>query len=48
MHICIAGAGASGLAAALKLTNAGCGVTILETQDRVGGRALTLTDNLAE
>ena len=48
MHICIAGAGASGLAAALELTSAGCRVTILETQDRVGGRALTLTDNLAD
>ena len=48
MHICIVGAGASGLSAALELTRAGCSVTVLETQDRIGGRALTLTDNLAD
>jgi monoamine oxidase len=38
----VLGAGVSGLAAAARLTEAGCTVRVLEARDRVGGRILTL------
>jgi len=41
-HIVILGAGIAGLTAALELTRAGFGSTILETRDRAGGRSWTV------
>jgi monoamine oxidase len=41
-HIIIIGAGAAGLMAARELSRAGCAVTILEAQDRCGGRIAPL------
>jgi monoamine oxidase len=44
--VCIAGAGYAGLTAALRLTQAGMSVVVLEARDRVGGRIWT--DHLAD
>ena len=44
-EIIIIGAGAAGLICARELANAGNNVVILEAQNRMGGRILTLTDN---
>ena len=41
-HVVILGAGIAGLTAALELTRAGFGCTILETRRRAGGRSWTL------
>lgn len=43
-RVAVIGAGISGLSAAFDLARAGCSVTVYETQDRVGGRALTLSN----
>ncbi|MET0220958.1 MAG: NAD(P)/FAD-dependent oxidoreductase [Tardiphaga sp.] len=43
-HIVVIGAGAAGLMAAHELSRAGCKVTILEAQDRCGGRILPLSE----
>jgi monoamine oxidase len=40
--VVVLGAGVSGLAAAARLTQAGCSVRVLEARDRIGGRILTL------
>jgi monoamine oxidase len=40
--VLVLGAGVSGLAAAARLTRAGCTVRVLEARDRVGGRISTL------
>lgn len=40
-HICIVGAGMSGLRSAELLISAGFKVTILEARDRIGGRVST-------
>lgn len=40
--VLVLGAGVSGLAAAERLTQAGCTVRVLDARDRVGGRVLTL------
>jgi len=40
--VLVLGAGVSGLAAAARLTQAGCTVQVLEARDRVGGRICTL------
>ena len=42
--VLVLGAGVSGLAAAARLTQAGCTVGVLEARDRVGGRIHTLRD----
>ena len=42
-EVVIIGAGPGGLAAAILLANAGMRVTVLEKQDRVGGRTATIT-----
>lgn len=39
--VLVLGAGVSGLAAAARLAQAGCTVSVLEARDRVGGRVLT-------
>ena len=44
MDVIIIGAGAAGLMAAKKLTDAGQKVCVLEARDRIGGRIFTLTD----
>jgi monoamine oxidase len=40
--VVVLGAGVSGLAAAARLTQAGCTVRVLEARDRAGGRILTV------
>ena len=40
---CVIGAGFAGLTAALRLTQAGHSVIVLEARDRVGGRTFTET-----
>ena len=44
-HVLIVGAGPGGLAAAMLLARAGARVTVLEKQDRVGGRTSSLGGN---
>ncbi len=46
VDFCVVGAGFAGLAAALRLTQAGCSVAVLEARERVGGR--TFTEVLAD
>lgn len=41
-HVLVVGAGAAGLAAALRLTSEGRRVTIVESRDRIGGRIRTI------
>jgi oxygen-dependent protoporphyrinogen oxidase len=41
-HVVVVGAGIAGLAAAFRLQRAGCRVTVLEKDDRVGGRMSTI------
>ena len=41
-HVIVVGAGLAGLAAALRLRDAGCSVSILEARTRAGGRVHTL------
>jgi monoamine oxidase len=41
--VCVVGAGFAGLAAALRLQQAGAHVVVLEARDRVGGRSFTVT-----
>ena len=43
-HVIVVGAGLGGLAAALQLRNAGCGVSILEARTRPGGRVFTMRE----
>ena len=43
-RIGVIGAGISGLTAACHLGNSGYDVTVIETQSRVGGRAVTIRD----
>ncbi len=46
--ILVLGAGMSGLAAALKLRDSGCEVTVLEARPRPGGRVYTLREPFAD
>jgi monoamine oxidase len=46
-EVVVIGAGVSGLAAACELAHAGVSVRILEARDRIGGRVLTLHDEVA-
>ena len=48
MDVIIIGAGAAGLMAAKKLTDAGQKVCVLEARDRIGGRIYTLNDKAFE
>ncbi|HVJ28970.1 MAG TPA: FAD-dependent oxidoreductase, partial [Gammaproteobacteria bacterium] len=41
IDVAVIGAGAAGLAAAAELSRRGCGVSLLEARDRIGGRILT-------
>ncbi|MDO3636748.1 flavin monoamine oxidase family protein [Mycolicibacterium arseniciresistens] len=41
VDVCVVGAGFAGLTAALRLTQAGHSVAVLEARDRIGGRTLT-------
>ena len=47
LHVAIVGAGIAGLATAYRLGQRGHRVTVLETQERIGGRALTLHSRFA-
>lgn len=47
-RVAVIGAGLAGLTAAYHLQRAGNDVTVLETQSRVGGRALSLQTGLSE
>jgi Monoamine oxidase len=47
-RVAVIGAGIAGLRVASRLEDAGLHVTILESQKRVGGRALTVTGKLSE
>jgi len=46
-HVIVLGAGLAGLSAAQHLVQGGCRVTLLESQDRVGGRAFSMDRPLA-
>lgn len=43
-YVVVVGAGLAGLCAARHLAQNGCGVTVLEARDRIGGRVLTMRD----
>ena len=47
-EIIVIGAGAAGLAASIKLAQAGLAVTVIEARDRIGGRIFTLQDPVYE
>ena len=46
--VIVVGAGLAGLTAAVELQRRGAAVTVLEGQDRVGGRVLTIRDGFVE